>query len=315
MHERAPPVSIVSAMIGEGASDGGCKFGPAALKAMGFYGCIAEAGRTGNFGATVVADATSARDRLDVVERFSDELATVTCGLVDQQQMPLILGGDHSCAVGSWSGIAQALRKQGDLGLIWIDAHLDAHTPESSDSKAPHGMPLAALLGYGTAGLTSIYGWSGKLQPGNVVVIGARSYEPAEKDLLCRLGVRVMYMPEVQRRGFSSCFEEARALATRSTVAWGISFDLDGLDPQDAPGTGTPVESGIRLEEALAAFGSFNDSRLCAFELAEYNPLKDFGGQTAKAAFRLSAAALSAGKPSLMATGVALDVCTAHEPA
>jgi arginase len=190
--------------------------------------------------------------------------------------------------------VAQALRPSGSLGLIWIDAHLDAHTPETSASQAPHGMPLASLLGHGSAGMTHLYGWGGKLQAGNVVVIGARSYEAPEKALLERLGVRIMFMDEVLERGFAACFEEARAIVKANTAGWGITFDLDGLDPLDAPGTGTPVETGIRLADALPVLaGCSHDPDFVAMELTEYNPLRDFGGRTAQAAMQLVCSALA----------------------
>jgi arginase len=190
--------------------------------------------------------------------------------------------------------VAQVLRPAGALGLIWIDAHLDAHTPQTSDSQAPHGMPLAALLGHGSEGMAGLYGWRGKLLPAHVVVIGARSYEPAEAELLAALQVRVMTMEEVLDRSFATCFDEARAIVKRDTAGWGLTLDLDGLDPLDAPGTGTPVETGIRLADAVHVLaGSGHDADFVAMELAEYNPLRDFGGRTAQAAMQLVCAALA----------------------
>jgi arginase len=155
-------------------------------------------------------------------------------------------------------------------------------------------MPLAALLGHGSDGMAALGGWRGKLLPHNVVVIGARSYEAAEAELLAALKVRVMGMQEVLDRGFAACFEEACALVKRNTVGWGLTLDLDGLDPLDAPGTGTPVETGIRLADAVHALaGCAHDPDFVAMELAEYNPLRDFGGRTAQAALQLVCAALA----------------------
>ena len=148
-----------------------------------------------------------------------------------------------------------------------------------------------------------MFGWRHKLRPEHLVIIGARSYEPAEKALLDRLGVRVMFMPEVLERGFAACFDEARERVQGGTAGWGISFDLDGLDPRDAPGTGTPVEQGIRLVDALQVLaGCSQDSRFVAMELTEYNPLRDFGGQTAQAATDLVCAVLA---PPVAALGLA----------
>ena len=294
------PLQIIGAEVGEGASDGGCKWGAAALREHGIQQALAATGRIVTWGDNVTATPASASSRLDAIEQFSARLSTSVERALRQGHQPLVIGGDHSCAVGTWSAVAHSLRPQGRLGLIWIDAHLDAHTPDTSDSQAPHGMPLAALLGHGSDGMTGLYGWKHKLQPSDVVVIGARSYEPAEVALLAALNVRVMFMDEVLQRGFAACFAEARDTVQRNTVGWGISFDLDGLDPQDAPGTGTPVETGIRLADALQVLaGVSDDPRFVAMEMTEYNPLKDFGGRTAQAATQLVCAALTQGQVAL----------------
>jgi arginase len=285
---------LIGAEVGEGASDGGCKWGAAALRDQGIAQALAKTGRNVTWGDNVTAQALQANTRLEAIEVFSAQLAQSVERVMQLGHQPLVVGGDHSCAVGTWSAVAQALRPSGSLGLIWIDAHLDAHTPETSDSQAPHGMPLASLLGHGLAGMTHLYGWGGKLQAGNVVVIGARSYEAPEKALLERLGVRIMFMDEVLERGFAACFEEARAIVKANTAGWGITFDLDGLDPLDAPGTGTPVETGIRLADALPVLaGCSHDPDFVAMELTEYNPLRDFGGRTAQAAMQLVCTSLA----------------------
>ncbi|WP_138512638.1 arginase [Rhodoferax bucti] len=285
---------IIGAAVGEGASDGGCKWGAAALKDHGMARALSATGRTVTWGDTVSAQPMSATSRLHAIEVFSDRLSLAVQQVLRHGQQPLVVGGDHSCAVGTWSAVADHVRLQGALGLVWIDAHLDAHTPDTSDTQAPHGMPLAALLGHGAPGMTDLFGWRGKLHPEHVAIIGARSYEPAEQALLARLGVRVMYMPEVQERGFAACFAEAQAIAHSGTAGWGISFDLDGLDPRDAPGTGTPVEQGIRLADALAVLaGCQQQPGFVAMELTEYNPLRDFGGRTAQAATDLVCAVLA----------------------
>lgn len=294
---------LVGAAVGEGASDGGCKWGAAALREHGIVQALAATGRTVTWGDTVTAQPMLATSRLNAIEGFSERLAGTVAQVLRQHQQPLVLGGDHSCAAGTWSAVADYLRPQGALGLVWIDAHLDAHTPDTSDSQAPHGMPVAALLGHGSAGMTDLFGWRHKLQPQHLVIIGARSYEPAEKALLDSLGVRVMFMPEVLERGFAACFDEARTRVQIGTAGWGISFDLDGLDPRDAPGTGTPVEQGIRLADALQVLaGCSQDPQFVALELTEYNPLRDFGGQTAQAATDLVCAMLA---PERKALGLA----------
>ncbi len=296
-------LQLIGAEVGEGASDGGCKWGAAALRERGIQAALAATGRVVTWGDSATAQPLKANNRLDAIEVFSEQLAasvekTLRCG-----KQPLVLGGDHSSAAGTWSAVAQFLRPAGRLGLVWIDAHLDAHTPQTSDSQAPHGMPLAALLGHGSEGMANLYGWRGKLLPHHVVVIGARSYEPAEAELLAALKVRVMAMEEVLDRGFAACFAEARALVKRDTAAWGLTLDLDGLDPLDAPGTGTPVDTGIRLSDAVQVLtGCGHDPDFVALELAEYNPLRDFGGKTAQAVIQLACAALA---PALHAVEMA----------
>ncbi|MEJ8826242.1 arginase [Variovorax humicola] len=283
------PLALIGAEVGEGASDSGCKWGARALRERGLAQHLGEARRDARWVDMVGArPEQEVQSRLDSVAEFSGRLAHVVHRQLRSGAMPVVIGGDHSCAVGTWSAVADAWRGQGDIGLIWVDAHLDAHTPATSDSLAPHGMPVAALLGHGAPGLTSLYGWTGKVKPGNLVIIGARSFEAGERALLDRLGVRVMYMPEVDRRGFAACFDEALALVRRHTVAWGLSFDLDALDPADAPGTGTPVEAGIALVDAVQALrGCAADPECAAIELTEYNPLHDVAGRTAQSAFAL----------------------------
>ncbi len=294
MTDGLPALELVGAAIGEGAGDSGCKYGAQALREFGVLRALHDAGTAIEDGATVVSNPLCADDRLGVVEDFSPRLAAAVEGVIARGRFPLVIGGDHSCAVGTWSGVAQAIRPQGALGLVWIDAHLDAHTPETSETQAPHGMPLAALMGQGRPGLTDVYGWRGKLRPEHLVIIGARSYEVGERALLEQLGVRVMYMPEVQERGFAACFQEARARVRQGTAGWGISFDVDALDPADAPGTGTPVDTGIRLDDALRVLEScIADPQLKAFELAEYNPLRDLRGRTARAVSALLTSALT----------------------
>jgi arginase len=287
-------VELIGAEIGEGAGVMGCKAGPAALRAQGLSLSLTRQGCTAVWGASVSSHAELlAQSKLAVVQEFTPRLAQAACQAMQRGRMPVVVGGDHSCAVGTWSGVATALKDRGDLGLLWIDAHLDAHTPHTSESQHPHGMPLAALLGHGDAALTGTLGWQGKLKPQHVVVLGARSYEQGEHALLQRLGVRIMDMQEITTRGFATCFAEALAIVNRRTAAYGITFDVDALDPQDAPGVGTPVERGIRLHDALAALRSTtHDTRLAAFELVEYNPALDHNGMTARACQALIEAAL-----------------------
>lgn len=276
------PIEWIAAEIGEGAQETGCKNGPAALRTRAIQMGVSS---LADWNAVVSEPDLLAQGKLAVVTQFVPRLAHTVETVLDRGAFPVIIGGDHSCAVGTWSAVAQVLRGRGEIGLIWIDAHLDSHTPETSASQAPHGMPLAALLGYGTKALTHLYGWTAKLRPANVVVIGARSYEPDENELLDKLGVRVMAIEEVMARGMPDCMAEAIEIVSRHTVGYGVTFDVDGLDPLDAPGVGSPVENGIRLAAAVDALTWVaDDPRLLAFELVEYNPELDDAADTTAAA-------------------------------
>jgi len=198
----------------------------------------------------------------------------------------LSMGGDHSCAIATWSGIAEAVRPNGDLGLLWIDAHMDSHTPETSESGNIHGMPLATLLGYGNSHLTEILTKKPKLLPQNLALVGIRSYESGEAELLRRLGVRVYFMEEVRERGLKEVIEEAVERVSQNTIGYGVSFDLDALDPSHCPAVGTPVEGGLDPEELLASFSNFYKRPPIAFEVVEYNPLLDNDLKTAQLLIR-----------------------------
>lgn len=274
-------IELITADIGAGAQITGCRRGPAALIEAGIADALRRAGRQLIDGESVhdetVADPASGKSaKLAAVAAFSPRLAAVVRTATTAGRFPLVLGGDHSCAVGTWSGIADAYRSQGSIGLIWIDAHLDSHTPETSESQAPHGMPLAALLGHGAPALTDLYGWRAKLAPQHVVVVGARSYEDGEAQLLAQLGVRVIGIDEVKRRGLAACLEEAIAIVSTDTVGYGVTFDMDAIDPKEAPGVGSPAADGLVSAEVLAALPRFAaDRHLLGFELVEYNPERD----------------------------------------
>ncbi|WP_439889807.1 arginase [Ralstonia sp. 25C] len=287
-------MDLIGAAIGCGAQDDGCKDGPRALLQAGALARL----QTPNAHAALVHDielATSAGHSrsarlaaLPGVAGFSRALADATAHSVHAGHVPVVIGGDHSCAIGTWSGVANALRPQGSLGLIWIDAHLDSHTPQTSDSGAIHGMPLAALLGHGAPALTEIRDAAPKLLPQHVVVIGARSYEPAERALLDQLGVRVIDAEEVARVGLRAVMADAVRMVTSGTAAFGVTLDLDAFDPAVAPGVGSPEPGGLTgqdMTQTLAACA--RDARFVAFELVEYNPRHDKGGITAQLALDL----------------------------
>ncbi len=292
-------VRILGVAIGRGAGDEGCQRGPESLRARGLTAYLVRAGVPAQWHATLRASRTL--PPLASVRQLSTRQAQEVGRLRSRGQFPLVLGGDHSCGIGTWSGVARALRPRGALGLVWIDAHMDAHLPSTSPTGNLHGMPLACLLGQGDPHLSSL-AETPAVRPEHLCLVGIRSYEEGEAALLARLGVRVMHIDEVKRRGVTAALDEAIAIATRGTAGYGLSIDLDAVDPADAPGVGTPVEGGLGQQELLDALAHHaGDARLQALEIAEYNPLHDRDGRTAALAMRLAAAVLSGSAPARQA--------------
>ena len=275
------PIQIIGAASGAGAPDPGCALGPAAVRNSGLLAVLRKRGADISWRAML--DASPEHPPLAAVEQLCHTLAEEVLHGADEGALPLVIEGDHSCAIGTWSGAFLSLEKRGPLGLVWIDAHMDSHTPETSPSGAIHGMPLAALLGYGRPELCTIGSRLPKLQPRHLCLVGVRSYERGEAELLTRLGVRIFHMREVQRRGIAPVMAEALALAREGTAGFGISIDLDAFSPAESPGVGTPVQHGLHhLELDRVLRGIAADPRLVALELAEFNPLRDRGGRTLK---------------------------------
>lgn len=215
------------------------------------------------------------RNCCSVIAQANTNLAESTQKLAKAGQFFIHFGGDHSCAIGTWSGVAEGYREKGDIGLLWIDAHMDSHTPATSKSGNIHGMPLAALLGYGHPELTNVLSSRPKLKPENIALIGIRSYEEEEASFLEQLGVHVYFMQDIKQHGLEKILRLALEHVTQSTIGYGISFDLDSLDPIFANAVGTPVPDGLDLEELLKCFFLFQHQLPLAFELVEYNPSLD----------------------------------------
>lgn len=201
--------------------------------------------------------------------------------VLKDHQFPVVIGGDHVSAVGTWAGVAHALKAQEKFGLIWIDAHMDAHTMETTPSQALHGMPLAALLGYGEPSLINLLEKGPVLRPEHVCLIGVRSYESGEAALLKRLGVRIYLIEEVETRGFNVIFQEALAYVKKETEGFGLSIDLDAFDPSEAPGVGTPEPLGLKSRDVIPSLTLVQkDPSFKALEIVEYNPDRDKDGKT-----------------------------------
>lgn len=279
---RSQTVAAIEVAIGAGAKDPGCRDGAAGFRQYVEPELCAH-------GVTLAWQhmPQSLRDLvaspLDMVASTARWTAGVTRRLVSEGDRFLVVGGDHSCAIGSWSGVADALRPSGPLGLIWIDAHMDMHVPETSHSGAINGMPVAALLGYGAPQLTSVAQGGAAIDPRDLCLIGVRSFEPEEVVFAQRHGVRVIDMPEVQRRGIKAVLAEAHAIATNGTVGYGVSLDLDAFDPVEAPGVGTPAPDGIHAANFMAPWSALIEGTSCVgIEIVEYNPARDRAVRTAR---------------------------------
>lgn len=221
------------------------------------------------------------RENHELIYQFNLQLAQKVMSCMQNQEFPFVIGGDHSIAVGTWNGVYFGLEQE-EFGLIWIDSHMDSHTPETTPSNAIHGMPLAGLLGFGPPFLSSLKGISPILKPENVCLIGIRSFEEEEAALLQKLGVHIFFMDDVNRKGLDTVFEEAVYHVTKRTKFFGISLDLDVIDPKEAPGVGSPEEGGILTAELLTALPKIClHPSLKAFELVEYNPKYDIDNKTA----------------------------------
>lgn len=278
---RALAVEIIAAAMGHGAPDRRTALGPAYLLNNNLLSDL-QASDIPALAAQVIEAVYQAprASNLEIVAHICQRLASAVSKALSAGHFVCVLGGDHSCAIGTWSGVSVALKRQ-PYSLIWIDAHADSHTHLTSHSGALHGMPLAALLGQGDARLTKIAHPQPKLRPEHLTLIGIRSYEPEEIALLERLGVRFYLMAEIAERGIDAVLIEAFERAARLTEKFGISIDLDAVDPLDAPGVGSAAQDGIAgraLVEALAQL--LPNPRLVAVEITEYNPFLDIDSRT-----------------------------------
>ncbi|MCG8435200.1 MAG: arginase, partial [Gammaproteobacteria bacterium] len=213
------------------------------------------------------------------------ELADTVSNAVSNGHFPLVLGGDHSQAIGTVAGLARhyGATEKKDVGIFWVDAHADMNTPKTSPSGNIHGMPLATLLGYGPDKLTTINGEAPVLKPEHVVIFGARDIDRNEAELVKESGVRVFTMSEIDRRGVQDCLDEAMKILSKADAGIHLSYDLDGSDPSVAPGVGTPVPGGLNFREShLICEILAKSGRLIGMEMVELNPTLDVENKTGK---------------------------------
>ncbi len=227
---------------------------------------------------------------INEISETCERVAEMVLRTLEEGITPVILGGDHSLAAGSVSGVAEFYRRRNQkIGLLWIDAHADINTPETSPSGNVHGMPLAALLGLGPEKLSDIFHWQPKIDPANTVLVGVRDIDSTEKENIRRAGITEIYtMRDIDERGMRTVMEEALRAAGRGTAGYHVSFDMDWIDPEDAPGVGTPVRGGATYREAHLAMEILADhGRLLSFEIVEVNPVIDEHNRTAELAVEL----------------------------
>ncbi|RKZ36865.1 MAG: ornithine--oxo-acid transaminase, partial [Gammaproteobacteria bacterium] len=302
-------VALIGAASDLGAGSPGSQHGPDILlrfgRRMGLPDVASGIGWQAMLSPTGNCESPS-----EALAAYCQELATAVQHHYRRGRRIGVLGGDHACAIGTWAGVRKAMGPQSRLGLIWFDAHMDAHVPQTSPSGNLHGMPLAVILGHGDGALTALHESGARLDGNNVCVIGVRSFEPVEATLLRRLGVRVFPMREIRCRGLDAVMRAALVLASRGTDGFGVSIDLDVLDPRDAPGVGSPVADGLRGRELLPVLKTLGeDPRLVGAELMEFNPRHDRGQKTARLAWQLLDALFSSGVFAMNATDLEKRFC------
>jgi len=288
-------IALIGVPMDLGADRRGVDMGPSAIRCAGVEERLTELGyavydlgdiavrRAKRYKALPQTNLKYLYQVVRINEKLCDRIVRETA----KGRFPLVIGGDHSIAIGTLAGIGRSRRNP---GVIWYDAHGDVNTARTSPSGNIHGMALAASLGFGHPALTSIGGFGPKVKPEHTVLIGIRSLDPGERVFLKQLGITVFTMHNIDRMGMSKVMEQAMDIVTSGTDGVHLSLDLDGLDPLEAPGVGTPVPGGISLRETSLAMEILSDAGVVtSAEFVEVNPTLDTVNRTAKAAVDLIA--------------------------
>jgi len=293
-------VRIIGVPMDLGASRRGVDMGPSALRVAGLQTRLKQLGHQvediGNISVKQPEEMSYGEKRakyLDEIAETCKDLGEAVQKSLEENFFPLVLGGDHSIAAGAASGVASFFRKdKKDIGYIWLDAHGDMNTPESSPSGNVHGMPLASIMGYGPTELVDLMGFKPKVEPGNIVIVGARDLDAQERKMMKKSGVHVFTMREIDERGMREVMSDALKYAMDDTAGIAVSLDMDFVDPSDAPGVGTPVRGGVTYREAHLAMEIIADhGRMVALEVVEVNPVIDEHNRTAALAVELISSA------------------------
>jgi arginase len=286
----AQKIRIIGVPMDLGASRRGVDMGPSALRVAGLQARIKQLGHQvediGNISVKQPEEMSYGEKRAKYLAEIADackDLATIVEKTLDESMMPVVLGGDHSIAAGSLSGVASHFKKKDKkIGLIWLDAHGDINTPESSPSGNVHGMPLAAAMGYGATELVELEGFKPKVEPQNISLVGIRDLDSHEKKLAKKSGVHVFTMRDIDERGMREVMSDALKYAMDDTDGISVSLDMDFVDPSDAPGVGTPVRGGVTYREAHLAMEMLADTEaMVSLEVVEINPVIDEHNRTA----------------------------------
>ena len=290
-------IRVIGVPLDLGQSRRGVDMGPSAVRVAGLEARLEALGHVvedaGNIAVAIPEQKKEGHPNAKYLKEITatcTKHAELVLRTLEAGKTPLVLGGDHSVAVGTVAGVSEFYRRQNQrVGLLWIDAHADINTPESSPSGNVHGMPLAAIMGLGPPDLANIFGFSPKVAPENCVLVGVRDIDAAEKENVRKAGIEVYTMRDIDERGMRTVMEEALRAAGRGTAGYHVSLDMDWVDPEDAPGVGTPVRGGATYREAHLAMEIIADhGRLTSFEIVEVNPVIDERNQTANLAVELT---------------------------
>ena len=286
----AQKVRIIGVPMDLGQSRRGVDMGPSALRGAGLQASIKKLGLQvediGNLSVKQPEEMPVGEKRAkymqEIAETCGDIAAAVEKGL-SEGFLPLVLGGDHSIAAGVAAGVADYFRKdKKQIGYLWLDAHGDMNTPDSSPSGNVHGMPLAAVMGYGAPELVELLGFKPKVEPRNISLVGVRELDTQEKKLVKKSGVHVFTMRDIDERGMRDVMSEALKYVMDETDGIAVSLDMDFVDPSDAPGVGTPVRGGVTYREAHLAMEMIADTEsMVSLEVVEINPILDEHNRTA----------------------------------
>ncbi|MFQ5503218.1 MAG: arginase, partial [Planctomycetota bacterium] len=297
---RIPPGRAQLRFIGVpmdlGADRRGVDVGPSAVRMAGFAEKARRLGYAVVDGGDVTVPTPESRKVGELKAKYvaeiaesCDELRARVIKALRTNQTPVVAGGDHSIAIGSVAGVSEFHRQRNEtIGLLWVDAHADMNTPESSPSGNVHGMPLAVCLGLGPSELTELGGFEPKVGRENVVLLGIRNLDEVEKEIVRRSKVHAFTMRDIDKRGLADVMQEALEYLTHGTAGYHVSFDVDGIDPSVAPGVGTTVRGGLTFREAHLLMEMVADGGdALSFEVTEINPLLDRRNETAQVAVDL----------------------------